>query len=117
MLIFGILGAAAPAQEAGVTLDESLVYYGDPLDFSKPAIIDVEAVFMEIKEYRQILDEGLGPQDAEYWQLLDKANAKFQARLEVVASEQGYDLICGAIEYDDGRTVPEITETVKEDLD
>lgn len=117
VLVLGVPLAPAWAQEAEVTLDESLVYYGDPLNFKKPATLDIELVFNEIAEYRQIVDEDISTQDARYWILIDRANTKFQERLEVVAAEEGYDLICGAIEYTDAREIPDITELVNENLD
>ena len=105
------------AEEIEVTLDESLVYYGDPLYFSSPAVLNIETVFQEIAEYRRILEEDINTQDPEYWYLLDQANKKFIERVEIVAGENAYDLVCGTIEYTDGREVPDITELVVKELD
>lgn len=116
ILVLLTMGTAM-AQEVEVTVDESLVYFGDPLNFRNPATVDIERVFNKIPEYRQIVDEAISSQDARYWDLISQANAKFQARLEVVAGETGHDLICGAIQYADGRVIPDITELVIEAFD
>jgi hypothetical protein len=101
----------------GIIVNESKIYYGNPKQFSRPAVLSLKEVFHHIPAYKELLKENIAPGDARYWLLLNKANKAFNKALREVAQTKGYDLIgeIGAIRYQDKkRVVPEITALVIE---
>ncbi len=121
-LILGLLVVASPEVAAKgkkgkgkpkVTIDEGSIYLGDPANFRKPAVVDVDKVYQKIPEYREILDRDLDDSDPRYLILMRAASDKFRAALDAVSEEKGYDLIggLGSIQIE-GKKVPEITALV-----
>ena len=106
----GTAGGGAAASK--IDVDESQVYYGNPARFKKAGEIACDDVFREIPEYKKIIDEGL-TEGVRYDFLLLRANQKFRRALKTVHRREGYDLVAevGAITIE-GKTVPEITQTV-----
>ena len=96
-----------------VTIDESAIYYGNPADFRKPAVVDVDRVYMSIPEYKEIIDRELDRSKPRYLMLMRTASKKFRAALKKAAKAKKYDLIggLGSISIE-GKTVPECTDTV-----
>lgn len=96
-----------------VTIDEAEIYFGDPSDFKKPAVVDVDEVYMSIPEYKEIIDRDMDDSKPRYLMLMRAASKKFRTALKKAAKAKGYDLIggLGAIEIE-GKTVPEITDLV-----
>ena len=99
------------AGNGDVEINEDKIYYGDPGNFQKPAVLKLKTVFNRIPEYREA--QKRGKEDPEYYILLEKANQKFRSAMESVAGEEGYDLIgeTGAIKIK-GKKVPVITKKV-----
>ena len=122
MMVLVVLGAfCAPGlmaeekkdKKPKVTIDEADIYYGDPSDFTKPAVVDVDRVYMSIPEYKEIIDRDMDDSKPRYLMLMRTASKKFRTALKKAAKAKGYDLIggLGAIEIE-GKTVPEITDLV-----
>ncbi len=73
--------------------DGPVVYYGQLDGAKKPCQVRAKKVFSQISEYKKIKETGLTEDDAEYWLLLEKANAKFNTAVHSVASDKGYDVV------------------------
>ena len=106
---------------SGAKVDPNFVYYGNPKRFRRPATVTLSTIFAQIPAYQELKDQGLTQADADYFLLLNKANAAFQRALGRVLEVEGYDLVVevGAIKYGDPsltRKVPDITDLVLEEL-
>jgi hypothetical protein len=114
VLLCGVVDAAGRSR---ARIDEGDIYLGDVQDFQKPAVVDVDAVYAKIPEYRQILEHNLDSTSPRYLFLLRAASEKFRAALDRCSRSRGYDLIggLGSIEID-GTTVPDITPDVLKSL-
>ncbi len=108
---FALFAAATPGYRVA---DRGKIYFGNPDQFTKPAVLCATSVFEQIPEYKEIKRRGLTSKDAEYWLLLDKANKKFYAAVKTVAKNDGYDLVgeLGAIQAEEGYALPDITSAV-----
>jgi hypothetical protein len=100
-------------QKPKVTIDESEIYHGDPSDFKKAAVVDVDDVYMSIPEYKEVIDREMKESNPRYLMLMRAASKKFRTALKKAAKAKGYDLIggLGSIKIE-GKTVPEITNLV-----
>ena len=100
-----------------VTIDEAAIYYGDPAEFKKPAVVDVDRVYMSIPEYKEIIDRDLDKTKPRYLMLMRAASKKFRTALKKAAKSKKYDLIggLGSITIE-GKTVPECTDLVIDKL-
>jgi hypothetical protein len=96
-----------------VTVNEGDIFLGNSSEFSKPAVVDVDAVYARIPEYREIVEKNLNDSDPRYLILLRTASDRFRSAIDKVADSRGYDLIggIGSISIE-GRTVPNITSLV-----
>lgn len=112
-------GAATAGGEEGVkaVVVESEIYWGDPADLSRPAMVDVDAVYAAIPEYREILDRGMDDSDPRYLFLLRAAGVKFRTALERVARQSGLTVIGGLDSIRiEGREIPIVTDAVIRNL-
>ncbi|MEQ8763073.1 MAG: hypothetical protein RL885_04045 [Planctomycetota bacterium] len=94
-MIAGLAGvcAAETTPDDVQVVDKKKVYFGDPDNFSRPAVISAKKIFDEIPAYKQIKEEGLDKNDPRYWTLLEKANKVFKRVVKKVAENGGYDLV------------------------
>ena len=94
--------------------DKNQIYYGDPDSFSKPAVLTASTVFDSIKEYKEIKDRKIKPDDPDYWILLNRANKRFYKAVKKTAEDKSYDLMgeSGSIEAKDGAALPDATSDV-----
>lgn len=101
------------SEKPKITIDKAGIYYGDPTDFEKPAVVDVDEIYMSIPEYQEIVDEDLDRSKPKYLMLMRAASKKFRTALKKAAKAKGYDLIggLGSIKIK-GKKVPEITDLV-----
>ena len=108
-----IIPAAAAKDKKKVEIDEGSIYLGDPSNFKKPAVVDVDKVYAKIPEYKEILDRNMDTSNPRYLFLMRAASDKFRTALEAVSDSHGFDLIggLGSIRIE-GKTVPEITSKV-----
>ncbi len=114
LLVLVLSGGLVSAKgRAKVRINEADIYLGNPDDFKKPAVVDVDAVYARIPEYRQIVEKNLDSSSARYLYLLRAASERFRKALDKCARSRGYDLIggLGSIEIDK-KTVPNITSLV-----
>ena len=96
-----------------VEIDEANIYYGDVNDFESPAMVDADAVFDEIPEYREIIERDMDESNPRYLVLMRAASKRFRKAISSAAAAKGYDLIggLGSIKIK-GRNVPDITALV-----
>ena len=94
-------------------IDRSKIYYGNPSKFETPAVVNVQEVYLQIEEYKKIVDRNMDPSDPKYMMLLKAASRKFRKAVRAAAEQGGYDLVGarGSIEIK-GQVVPEITQDV-----
>ena len=121
VLLFGAV-VCVPGQVVGdsapkVTINEADIYLGDVSDFSHPATVDVDAVYANIPEYREIVDRNMDEKNPRYLFLLRKASFRFRKAVQKTAEQKGFDLIGGegSIEVE-GSEVPDITALVIRNL-
>jgi hypothetical protein len=105
--------AAGEDEKPKVTVNEAEIYLGDSHDFQKPGVVDVDAVYDKIPEYREILDRNIDESNPRYLFLMRAASDRFRSAVEAVADDDGYDLIggLGSIKIE-GKKVPVITSRV-----
>lgn len=110
-------GVVSAKGRSGARINEGDIYLGDTHDYKKPAVVDVDAVYAKIPEYRQILEKNLDSTSPRYLFLLRAASERFRSALDRCARGHGYDLIggLGSIQID-GVTVPNITAEVMKAL-
>jgi hypothetical protein len=108
-----LIAADKKTEKPKVTIDEAAIYYGDSSDFKKPAVVDVDKVYLKIPEYKEIRDRNMDSSNPRYLMLMRAASEKFLAAVKSAADAKGYDLVggLGSIEIE-GKTVPEITSLV-----
>lgn len=114
VLAMYLLSAESAAREKPkVRVDESSIYYGSSSSFEKPAVVDVDAVYLKIPEYQEIREKKIDESSPKYLMLMRAATDKFLGAVRNAAQDKGYDLVggLGSIEVE-GKTVPEITSLV-----
>jgi len=106
-------GLVSAKGRSKVRIKEADIYHGDPDHYKKPAVVDVDAVYARIPEYRQILEKNLDSTSPRYLFLLRAASERFRKALAKCSRGRGYDLIggLGSIRIE-GKTVPNITSLV-----
>ena len=108
------LSARADEGHAFEVVDEDGIYYGAGKHPKTPAITEADDVWAEIPEYKQIVDEELDEDDANYHILMKKATERFSKALKKIAERDGYDMIGekGSIESkgDKKKKIPDITK-------
>lgn len=94
------------------TVDAESVVYGDARNWEKPAEVDIDAVYAEISEYKEIVEKKIAPNDARYDLLMAKARKRFRDALQAVAKDGGYDLIAKVGAVKGCESVPVVTKDV-----
>lgn len=79
--------AARGDGKAKTEIDESEIYYGNASSFSAPAMVDLDAVYAQIPEYREILDRNLDENSPRYHYLMRAASDKFVAAVASAAED------------------------------
>ena len=94
--------------------DVSLVYFGNPRLFKKPAEVSADRVYRAIPEYKEILDKNLTDKDVRYHFLMKKASEKFCKAVDTLAKDLAYDLVAGKgaviLVTTDAPAVPDATD-------
>lgn len=95
-------------------VDRTLVYFGKPNSFKKPASIEFSKVTAHIPEYKKIKEKGLKRGDAEYIVLAQEGTRRFRKVVKEVAEKKNLDLVAEktAISAKKGTTLPDITKEV-----
>jgi len=88
----------------------------DPKMLSKPAKIDYETLLGATAEMKKIKDDRIDPNSPQGIQLRQSAATRVQAAAERVRVSGGYCSVWKAIRHRDGRTIPDITDSVKAQL-
>ena len=104
-----------PAQKKKIEykIAREKIYWGQPENFKKPAVIEAEEIYKQIPAYRKIQEENLEKDDPEYWPLMRKAARSFVSALKKACKSTSHDLVgeIGSIKAK-GTTVPNITKKV-----
>jgi len=114
----GIASASGAEPSTGWIVDRSDNVCGldDPKMLSKPAKIDYDALLKATPEMKKIKDDKIDPNSPEGIQLRQAAASRVQKAAEKVRSTSGYCSIWKAIRHQDGRAIPDVTDTVKAQL-
>ena len=91
-----VLAATAPAwADLGDyrCTDPGRVYFGNPRLIRTPAVVSADRIYGQIKEYQQILREGLTSRDVRYHFLMKKASKKFAKAIQAMARGQGHNFL------------------------
>ena len=99
-------------------IDPNLIYFGNPRRYRRPAVLTLSLVFAQLPSYLELKGKGYGPADAEYWILLNKANARFNAALARVLEVEFHDLVVelGAMKFPPSVAPVDITDLVIAEL-
>lgn len=99
-------------------IDPNLVYFGNPRRYRRPAVLTLSLVFAQLPSWLELKREGYGPADAEYWILLNKANARFNAALSRVLEVEFHDLVVemGAMKFPPSVAPVDLTDLVIAEL-
>ena len=91
-----VLAAAAPAS-AGLgdyrCTDPGRIYYGSPRLIRTPAVVSADRIYGQIKEYQEILREGLTAKDVRYHFLMKKASKKFSRAIRSMANDLDHNFV------------------------
>jgi hypothetical protein len=88
----------------------------DPRMLSKPARVDYDALLAATSEMRKIKDDKIDPNSPQGIQLRQTAATRVQAAVDKMRVAGGYCSVWKSIRHRDGRTIPDITESVKAQL-
>ncbi len=80
------------ADASGPTVTGKVVF-GDPATAQKFVVVDVDKVFAEIPAYRKIKQESVSKSKARYHILIAQANEDFQVAVQLVALQEGADVV------------------------
>ena len=95
---------------------ESICGLDDPKTLSNPAKVDSDALLKATPEYKKMKDEKIDPNSAEGIQLRQKASERVRDACEKVRAAKGYCSVWKVIRHSDGRAIPDITDSVKDQL-
>jgi hypothetical protein len=88
----------------------------DPKMLSKPAKVDYDGLLRATPEMKKIKDDKIDLNSPQGIQLRQAAATRVQTAAEKVRAANGYCSVWKAIRHQDGRTVPDITDSVKAQL-
>jgi hypothetical protein len=88
----------------------------DAKTLSSPAKVDYDALLKATAEYKKIKDEKIDVNSAEGIQLRQKAAERVRDACEKVRVAKGYCSVWKTIKHTDGRSIPDVTDAVKDQL-
>jgi hypothetical protein len=88
----------------------------DAKTLSNPAKVDYDGLLKATPEYKKIRDEKIDANSAEGIQLRQKAAERVRDACEKTRVDKSYCSVWKTIKHTDGRAIPDITDTVKEQL-
>ena len=88
----------------------------DAKQLSSPAKVDYDALLKATPEYKKIKDEKIDVNSAEGIQLRQKAAERVRDACEKVRVAKGYCSVWKTIKHADGRSIPDVTDAVKDQL-
>lgn len=95
---------------------ENICGLDDPKMLSNPAKVDYDTLLKATAEWKKMKDEKIDPNSAEGIQLRQKAAERVRDACEKSRSAKGYCSVWKSIRHADGRSIPDITDAVKEAL-
>lgn len=112
--------SAGSASEVAVTWicdrTDNICGLDDAKTLSSPAKVDYDALLKATPEYKKIKDEKIDVNSAEGIQLRQKAAERVRDACEKVRAAKGYCSVWKTIKHADGRSIPDITDAVKDQL-
>lgn len=115
-------GGSAPAvdtpqQRGWIALaTDNICGLRDPKQLSNPARVDFDAVLAATPELAKIAKDKIDPASAEGIQLRQAGIDRVTRACEALRAEIGYCSVWKTIRHSDGRSVPDVTESVKAKL-
>ncbi|MHC4161998.1 MAG: hypothetical protein ACYSUM_07700 [Planctomycetota bacterium] len=118
MILAGlVLGSVAlAAAEAATKYDFEVVkvdeiYFGSGKHPKAPGVMTADDVWAVIPEYKQILEDELTDEDAQYHLLMRKAAERFSKALKKLAKRDSYDMLGekGSIRALGKKKIPDVT--------
>lgn len=95
LLILAVVSVATYAElvipPGDIQLDQIL--FGNPANFSNPAVIDVEALVLATPEFQEIKRKKIEKGTGKYWILRSNATDRAHRAIQGLAEELDYDLI------------------------
>jgi hypothetical protein len=114
-LVLGSVGLRAV--DAGTKYDFEVVkadeiYFGSGKHPKAPGVMTADDVWAAIPEYKQILEDELTDEDAQYHLLLRKAAERFSKALKKLAKRDSYDMLgeTGSIKALGKKKIPDVTK-------
>ncbi|MBK7875795.1 MAG: hypothetical protein IPJ77_08595 [Planctomycetes bacterium] len=117
---------ALPAAASTSTSETAVTWICDRADnicglddskmLSNPAKVDYDALLKATAEYKKIKDEKIDVNSAEGIQLRQKAAERVRDACEKVRTAKSYCSVWKTISHQDGRSIPDITDAVKDQL-
>lgn len=111
---------AAHANEAStpwiVDRADNICGLDDPRMLSKPARVDYDALMRATPEMKKMRDEKIDPNSSEGIQLRQAAVDRVRKACEKVRQAGGYCSVWKQIRHQDGRTIPDVSDLVREQL-
>jgi hypothetical protein len=95
---------------------ENICGLDDAKTLSNPAKVDYDTLLKATAEWKKMKDEKIDPNSAEGIQLRQKASERVRDACEKSRSSKGYCSVWKTIRHADGRSIPDITDAVKEQL-
>lgn len=95
---------------------ENICGLDDPKMLSNPAKVDYDTLLKATAEWKKMKDEKIDPNSAEGIQLRQKAAERVRDACEKSRTAKSYCSVWKSIRHADGRSIPDITDAVKESL-
>ncbi len=112
--------ATSPASEATspwiVDRADNICGLDDPRMLSKPARVDYDALLRATPEMKKMRDEKIDPNSSEGIQLRQAAVDRVLKACEKVRQSGGHCSVWKQIRHQDGRTIPDVSDLVREQL-
>jgi len=99
-----------------VRAEDNIVGLSDPKTLSNPAAVDYDALMKATPEMKRMKKDRIDPNSPEGIQLKAAAQTRVQNACQAVMDTEGHCSVWKAISHTDGRSVTDITSTVKRQL-
>lgn len=96
--------------------EDSIVGLSDPKTLSNPAKVDYSALMKATPEMKRMKKDRIDPNSPEGIQLKAAAQTRVQNACQAVMDSEGHCSVWKAISHSDGRSITDITATVKRQL-
>jgi len=114
-LVLGSVGLTAAGAETKYefeVLRPEEIYFGSGKHPKAPGAMTADDIWAAIPEYKQILEDELTDEDAQYHLLMKKATERFSKALKKLAKREHYDMLGedGSIKALGKKKIPDVTK-------